>query len=88
MNNEPIPLVPAPPSNPAKQPGPVVRFFRAIWKGFCAIGGGLIAGGLAGFGTSNLWVGLAAAIPGMVVGWYFGKFVSPVDFFAHPFTTP
>lgn len=88
MNSEPKPVVPAPPGNPAKQPGPVFRFFRGIWIGFCVLGGGLLAGGLAGLWASNLWVGVAAAIPGMVVGWYFGKNVSPWEFFTHPFTTP
>jgi hypothetical protein len=88
MDNEPKPINHAAEVNPTKKPGPIARFFRAIWIGFCVLGGGLLAGALAGLWASNLWVGVAAVVPGMVVGWYFGKFASPVDLFGHPLTTP
>jgi hypothetical protein len=57
---------------------------RTLWKVFCAIVGGLILGVGVGFWSSSLWLGLAAAVPGLIAGWIFGKHVSPLDAFFPP----
>ena len=57
---------------------------RLMWQACCAVAGAAIIGVLAGATASSLWLGLAAAAPGAIVGWYFGKYVSPLDLFAPP----
>jgi hypothetical protein len=59
--------------------------FRTLWKAFCAIVGGLILGAGVGFWSSSLWLGLAAAVPGLIAGWVFGKHISPLEAFFSPF---
>lgn len=58
---------------------------RTLWKVFCALIGGLILGAGIGFWSSSLWLGLAAAVPGLIAGWIFGKHISPLDAFFPPF---
>lgn len=67
--------------------GRVRRVLRVIWQVLCAAGGAAIIGVLAGAEFSSLWIGLAAAVPGAIVGWVFGKYVSPLYFFAGPVTS-
>ena len=58
---------------------------RTLWKVFCALIGGLILGVGVGFWASSLWLGLAAAVPGLIVGWIFGQHISPLDALFPPF---
>lgn len=58
---------------------------RTLWKVFCAMIGGLILGVGVGFWASSLWLGVAAAVPGLIAGWYFGKHISPLEAFFSPF---
>lgn len=63
----------------AQRTGKISRVVRFSWRFFCATSGALILGALAGFSMSNLWIGLAAAVPGAIAGWYFGRYVSPLE---------
>jgi hypothetical protein len=48
---------------------------RVIWIAFCTIAGGVLVGGLVGFWLSSLLFAGLAALPGLVAGYFFGRFV-------------
>lgn len=62
------------------------RLARWVWKAVCAMVCGLILGLLGGLAFGSLWIGVACALPGAAIGWFLGKFISPVDVVAGPIT--
>jgi hypothetical protein len=74
----------SPPKSDREKPGTVRRVLRLLWQVCCAVAGAVIIGILVGAKSSSLWLGVAAAVPGAIVGWFFGRYVSPLDFFATP----
>ncbi len=73
--------------NPPEQPPErhfILRALRAVWIVFCTVAGAVIVGVFVGFACSNLSLGLAAAVPGGVLGYLLGRVGSPLDLLAPP----
>ncbi len=55
------------------------RLARWVWRAICALVCALILGLIVGLASGSLWIGVACALPGAAIGWFLGRYVSPVD---------